>query len=56
MTESMEGVNNILDESVSDDDSIGQLVVGPCQNLEQMTEEPDLTDSLFVGSKRKLMQ
>jgi hypothetical protein len=56
MTESMVGVNNILDESVCDDDAIGQLVVGPCQNLEEMTEEPDLADSLFVGGERKLMQ
>ena len=56
MTESMVGVNKILDESVCDDDAIGQLVVGPCQNLEEMTEEPDLADSLFLGGQSKLIQ
>ncbi len=56
MTESRVGVNNILDESVWDDDAFQQLVVGPRRNLEEMTEEPDLSDSLFVGGKKKLMQ
>ncbi len=56
MTESMVGVNNILDESVCDDDAIGQLVVGSRRNLEELTKEPDLADSLFFGGFRKLMQ
>jgi hypothetical protein len=56
MTESKVGVNSILDESVWNDDAIRQLVVGPCQNLEEMTEEPDMADSLFVGGTRKFMQ
>ncbi len=56
MTESMVGVNNILDESVWDDDAIQQLVVGPRRNLEEMIEETDLADSLFVGGWRKLIQ
>ena len=56
MTESMVGVNNILDKSVCDDDAFRQHVVGPCRYLEEMTGEPDLADSLFVGGSIKLMQ
>jgi hypothetical protein len=56
MTESRVGVNNILDESVWDEDAIRQLVVGPRRNVEEMTEETDLADSLFVGGQRKLKQ
>ena len=56
MTESMVGVNNILDESVWDNDAIRKLVVGPRRNLEAIVKEADLTDSLFVGVFGKLSQ
>jgi WD40 repeat protein len=56
MTESRVDVNNILDQSVWDDDSIRQLVLGPSRNQEEMKEQADLADSLFVGGYRKLMQ
>jgi WD40 repeat protein len=54
MTESMICVNNILDETVWD--ATRQLVVGPRRNLEEMVEEPDLADSLFLGGQRGLKQ
>jgi hypothetical protein len=56
MPQSKVGVNNILGESVCDDDAIGQLVVGSRLNLEEMIEEADLADSLFVGGMDELMQ
>jgi hypothetical protein len=56
MIESRVSVNNILDESVCNDDSIRQLVVGPRRNLEEMIEESDLDDKLFLGCAGKLVQ
>jgi hypothetical protein len=56
MNESIVDVSSIDSESFWDDDAIGQLVVGPRRNLEEMIEEADLGDSLFVAGKRKLMQ
>jgi WD40 repeat protein len=56
MNESIDDVYSILSESFWDDDAIGQLVVGPRRNLEEMIGEADLADSLFVAGNRKLMQ
>jgi hypothetical protein len=56
MIESMIGVNNILDESVWDDDATRQLVVGPRRNLEEMIKEAGSADSLFLGGDGKLVQ
>jgi hypothetical protein len=56
MTQSMVGVNNILDESVWDEDAIRQLVVGPRRNLEEMIEEAELADRLFIGCGRELKE
>ena len=50
MTDSRFGDKNIIDESVQDDDAIRQLIVDPTLNLEEIVEEKDLADHLFLGA------
>ena len=56
MTDSRFGVSNFIDESVRDDDAIRQVIVDPPLNLEEIVEEEDFADHLFVGFRRKLSQ
>jgi hypothetical protein len=48
--------NNTLEESVFCIDTFREGSLGPRGNLEEMVEEADAADNLFVGGKKKLMQ
>jgi hypothetical protein len=48
--------NNSLDESIWHGDTFRKSVAGPRGNLEEMVEEADLADCLFIGGKKQLMQ
>ena len=56
MADSKFGVNNFIGKSARDDDAIRQLIVDLPLNLEEIVEEEDLADHLFLGGDGELSQ